>query len=102
MVVDGAVHRPEDVVGELSFWTGTALGHPESRVFLSFSEEGSQGWVRLGVGLDDLHLTTERSSGEPVVRLLWGAQLMGAYTGELPGACQGERYAGGNGEGHLE
>ena len=47
LFVDG---KPSDrIVGEgISLWTGHITGHPDSDVFLSFSEAGTRGWVNTG------------------------------------------------------
>ncbi|MCP3919053.1 MAG: hypothetical protein GY711_26215 [bacterium] len=89
--VDGVPVGAEALLGDSSMWHGQALGYPESRAFLSFSSLSCQGWVRLGDGLGALHLNTEFSSGGPIVRWLWDAQLESAYTGDAPGVCQGDR-----------
>ncbi len=46
--VDGE-RRPDLLEGlDLSIWTGTVFGEPESEVMLSFSTYGSRGWLRRG------------------------------------------------------
>lgn len=41
------VARPDLLDGlALSVWTGSVVGHPDSRVMLSFSRSGSRGWIQ--------------------------------------------------------
>jgi hypothetical protein len=84
---------PESVLGELSLWRGEVVDHPDSSVFLSFSEHGSAGWVRLSSLREDmLHLVSESPAdavGTPSSRLV-RAQMMEAFAANpAPEVCLG-------------
>ena len=92
---------PEALIGEISFWRGQVVDVDGSRAFLSFSEHGSRGWVRLSPEQDDIvHVVTERGVestpapgedpvvGPPVCHVVDETTLV-ASTGAVPEACSG-------------
>ena len=96
LAVNGApvAGGPAAVLGELSLWRGTVAGFVESEAFLSFSAQGSAGWIRLSDDRDDLlHLVSEAPSqvgGLPEARLV-RAPVMEAFAHEpAPQVCLGE------------
>ena len=100
--VDGETVPLRDVLGDLSLWRGSVPGIPNSSAFVSFSSEGSSGWVDLGPGLGKLHLTTVRpvagsasADDAPQQRWVWDSQVEAARTSAPPEFCQGSLYAPG-------
>lgn len=68
--IDGKRVDARGRVPEVSLWRGQALGLPDSKVFLAFSDHGSRGWIRLGSGGEtEVALV---ASG-PVSRAVWSA-----------------------------
>ena len=85
--IDGVVADVAEATAGLTLWRGKVPDLDHSSAYLALSEAGSHGWVELGDGLGTLHLTTSYSpaeGGEPEMHWLWGSQLEGNYTGELP------------------
>ena len=58
--VDGVDRPVDEVLGDLSLWRGSMRDEPGSRVFLSFSVQGSSGWIQRGDGTT-YELVSERA-----------------------------------------
>ena len=82
-----------------SYWSGTAVGAPDSSVFLGFSPHGTRGWLRLsGEPGDTLHLMAEPGAGgmaHSVSRLIWEDQLAAAAQGAPAAMCDGQLFPDG-------
>ncbi len=79
VMVDGQSHDPHELIGDLALFRGSVVGHPDSNVFLSLSEHGSRGWVRLAQeSSSTVHLMPESGGVEALgapARLVWTPQL---------------------------
>jgi hypothetical protein len=103
LLIDGVEQPggPRALLEGLSLWSGSALEVPGSRVFLSFSPAGAQGFLELPDGPERLlHVVTQRASGaagEPaLVRVLQDGQLA-ALGVAPPDLCAGARSVPGAG-----
>ena len=82
---------PESLLGELSLWRGEVVDHPDSSAFLSFSELGSAGWIRLSPDREDmLHLISESpadAQGTPDSRLVRAPMMEAFAQNPSPQVC---------------
>lgn len=80
---------PQSVLGELSMWRGEVVDAVGSQAFLSFSEQGSRGWIRLSELTDDVvHLVSEGTPAGITSHII-GAPALAALTDYVPEACAG-------------
>jgi hypothetical protein len=81
LAIDGVVQPggPAALVGDLAIWTGSVLELEGSRVFLTLSSSGAQGFVELPLSGDRyLHIVSEApasAGAEPLVRVVREQEL---------------------------
>jgi len=80
---------PQAVMGALSMWRGQVVDTEGSQAFLSFSENGSRGWVRLSEEQEDIvHLVSENTPAGITSHIV-DAPTLAALSDFIPEACAG-------------
>lgn len=83
-------------VGDLSLWTGSVQGQPNSRAFLALSSTGSRGFIDLGFAQDRVvHLIPDAASSTPGLpagcRVVRESEMAAMGLGEPSDVCNDAR-----------
>lgn len=98
-IVDGRVRNDLLDGLDLSIWKGTVVGSASSEVFLSFSREGSRGWVQRGTSV--IHVMPQPDENGNWTRgssVLVSEQTLNDNGSKLDGFCEYDRVSGTLGE----